>query len=205
VTASYLAGSGFGQVVASVDAGGAAEDALRDRLGTTVGWLGTGGGLTALQVRDAYGVRALPGGVVPFGYTGHAEDPTGLVWGRARCYAPPVGGWHSADPSLAEPRYRYARGAPSFAVDPTGGASAFAYAVVGCFGSAAAIAVGGYYGRLAFEGMWQNTWEPPTVEVLFGACLAGGGAGLWGKTFAPAVIITVARVVAGAGAGAGWF
>jgi len=71
--------------------------------------------LSSLTARDLYGVRALtPTGVVPFGYTGHAEDPTGLTWGRARCYAPRTGGWTGEDPVFTEPRYAYVGGSPSY-------------------------------------------------------------------------------------------
>ena len=64
--------------------------------------------LSSGTARDLYGFRALtPAGVVPFGYTGHAEDPTGLTWGRARCYAPRTGGWTGEDPVFTEPRYAY--------------------------------------------------------------------------------------------------
>jgi len=54
------------------------------------------------------------------GTTGHAEDPTGLTWGRARCYAPRTGGWTGEDPVFTEPRYAYVGGRPSYGVDPTG-------------------------------------------------------------------------------------
>ena len=77
--------------------------------------------LSSGTARDLYGVRALPpAGVVPFGYTGHAEDPTGLTWGRARCYAPRTGGWTGEDPVFTEPRYAYVSGKPAMAFDPTG-------------------------------------------------------------------------------------
>jgi RHS repeat-associated protein len=120
-TAAYLAGFGFGEVLARVD--GAEEYALRDRLGSTVGWVGQAG-LSDLVVRDAYGVRGPTAVVVPFGYTGHAEDPTGLVWGRARCMAPRTGAWTSEDSIHTEPRYLLASGVPDFMVDADGRSAA---------------------------------------------------------------------------------
>ena len=82
--------------------------------------------LSSLTARDLYGVRALtPTGVVPFGYTGHAEDPTGLTWGRARCYAPRTGGWTGEDPVYTEPRYGYVGGRPNALTDPDGRMAAF--------------------------------------------------------------------------------
>ena len=61
------------------------------------------------------------------GTTGHAEDPPGLTWGRARCYAPRTGGWTGEDPVFTEPRYAYVGGRPSYGVDPTGRLSATTY------------------------------------------------------------------------------
>ena len=98
--------------------------------------------LSSLTARELYGVRALPPtGVVPFGYTGHAEDPTGLTWGRARCYAPRTGGWTGEDPVFTEPRYAYVGGRPSSGTDPTGRSASFQYAVFGCFGAGVAMGV----------------------------------------------------------------
>ena len=125
---AYLTGFGFGEVLARVDGLGEVTDALRDRQGTTVGWLDDTGSLSEVLARDGYGVLAGPPSTVrPFGYTGHAEDPTGLVWGRARCYAPTTGSWTSEDPVSSEPRYGYVGGRPSHAVDPTGLTTLFEY------------------------------------------------------------------------------
>ncbi|MEN0061140.1 MAG: putative Ig domain-containing protein [Myxococcota bacterium] len=135
-TAGFLTSDRMGDVLAKLD-GGLHEDAVRDHLGTTVGWLnGTTGQVAGLVSRDAFGVRAaLPSAVVPYGYTGHAEDPTGMVWARARCMAPSTGTWNSEDPAYHEPRYLYARGAPTYLYDPTGTETAISYnkqAVMGC-------------------------------------------------------------------------
>ena len=89
--------------------------------------------LSSGTARELYGVRALPPvGVVPFGYTGQAEDPTGLTWGRARCYAPRTGGWTGEDPVFTEPRYAYVGGSPSYGVDPTGRLSYVEKAILTC-------------------------------------------------------------------------
>ncbi|MCB9675393.1 MAG: hypothetical protein H6737_09780 [Alphaproteobacteria bacterium] len=119
-TAAYLAGFGFGEVLARIDGSGVPELALRDRLGSTVGWVDSAG-VPEFVVRDAYGVRGATGVVVPFGYTGHAEDPTGLVWGRLRAYDPSTSGWTTEDGHMDQLRYRYAGNFPSRATDPTGG------------------------------------------------------------------------------------
>jgi len=132
--------------------------------------------LSSLTARELYGVRAqTPAGVVPFGYTGHAEDPTGLTWGRARCYAPRTGGWTGEDPVFTEPRYAYVGGRPDWMIDQDGRAAHFEYAlikksiacaigfgfagaVVGLFGGHGAVgAVGaagacGYSIKLAYAG-----------------------------------------------------
>ena len=189
-TASYLAGSGFGEVLASIDGSGVESYGLRDRLGTTVGWV-DGGGLLSFTLRDAYGVRALnPAGVVPFGYTGHAEDPSGLVWGRARCMAPTTGAWTSEDPVWKEPRFGYVGGSPSFRFDPTGRVSLVESRVL-CFGGVAAVTFGAvWFGAgmisnldaagigltfmaLGFSAVnWANAPIPiaPNVKIV-GACL----------------------------------
>ncbi len=135
-TNAYLAGFGFGAVLAQADG----QVALRDRLGTTVGWNGVGG--LDLTVRDAYGVRGPVGGVVPFGYTGHAEDGAGLIWGRARGLDPQGAVWLTADRIWSEPRYCYVRGRPHAAADPTG-MSAVNYRALACVGLVGATAIGG--------------------------------------------------------------
>ncbi|MCB9675388.1 MAG: hypothetical protein H6737_09755 [Alphaproteobacteria bacterium] len=127
-TAAYLAGFGFGEVLARFD-GSDSELALRDRLGTTVGWLGAGSP-PALTVRDSYGVRDSTAVVVPFGYTGHAEDPTGLVWGRARCLAPPTGTWVSEDVVVMQPRNSYVWNIPTALTDQTGTSEGMEYGLV---------------------------------------------------------------------------
>jgi len=117
-TAAYVAGFGFGEVLGREDG----RTALRDRLGTTVGWVGAGG-VSGLVVRDGYGARGASVGVVPFGYTGHAEDGTGLVWGRARMLEPIGGIWLTGDRDVLEPRVTYVVNRPSIMVDPTGNES----------------------------------------------------------------------------------
>ena len=111
--------------------------------------------LSSGTARDLYGVRALPpAGVVPFGYTGHAEDPTGLTWGRARCYAPRTGGWTGEDPVFTEPRYAYVGGSPSYGVDPTGSATeAQMEAYFACLATVQAAATG--YSAAA---VWATFW-----------------------------------------------
>jgi RHS repeat-associated protein len=119
--ASYLAGFRFGEVLAE---GVGERYALRDRLGSTVGWMDASGAVDALVLRDAYGVRAEPtAAVVPFGYTGHAEDPTGLVWGRARYLATGQGSCLHEDGQQAQRRYTYASAAPMLLIDSSGFAS----------------------------------------------------------------------------------
>ena len=100
---SYVAGFGFGEVLAQVDGSGVATYSLRDRLGTTVGWTDAGGAVSSLTARDSYGVRALPpAGVVPFGYTGHAEGRWCMNKARPVLQrSEPL--THAAQPSSASP------------------------------------------------------------------------------------------------------
>jgi RHS repeat-associated protein len=122
LSASYLAGFGFGELLAE---GGGERYALRDRLGSTAAWLTATGQVEAHVVRDAYGVRQAPTeSVEPFGYTGHAEDPSGLVWARARYLDPSIGRFVTEDSVQSEPRYCYAGSRPTTSSDPTGMAEA---------------------------------------------------------------------------------
>jgi RHS repeat-associated protein len=89
------------------------------------------GAVDEFVVRDAYGVRAeLTALVVPFGYTGHAEDPTGLVWGRARYLDTAAGRFLAEDGASREPRYCYVGGRPVMSRDPTGLAEAVQVGVI---------------------------------------------------------------------------
>ena len=63
----------------------------------------------------------------PFGFAGQQQDPTGLVYLRARYYAPALGRFMSRDPlpgNLAVPltlnRFTYVRNDPTLVVDPSG-------------------------------------------------------------------------------------
>ena len=187
-TASYLAGSGFGEVLAMIDAGGVESYGLRDRLGTTVGWVDGGGGLS-FTVRDAYGVRGIaPAGVVPFGYTGHAEDPTGLVWGRARCMAPTTGAWTSEDPVSTESRYGYVGGRPGFLLDPTGRAEAVEVGfmtILGC----------GVSGGLV--GSFMRFFGRSDIPALVGAAACGATGSPAGAVTAWAIVWTLESAVTG--------
>jgi len=123
--------------------------------------------LSSGTARDLYGVRALPpAGVVPFGYTGHAEDPTGLTWGRARCYAPRTGGWTGEDPVFTEPRYAYVGGRPSVSTDPSGANATMEYVIFALSGCA----VGG-----AAASWGQQVWGSggPGVKTYAIGCLGG--------------------------------
>jgi YD repeat-containing protein len=115
----WVTGFGFGEVLASVE-GGAVTYALRDSLGTATAWM-TPSGAVSEVVRDGYGVRAVAASrTEPWGYTGHAEDSSGLVWGRARYLEPGLGVWLSEEPVRSEPVCGYVGGRVSSAVDLDG-------------------------------------------------------------------------------------
>lgn len=120
VVREYVTGAAFGEVLARVE-GGVTTYPLRDRLGTVVSWMDAAGAVVQTVDRTAYGERdVLPTAVEPYGFTGHAEDPTGLVWGRARYYEPATGTWLSEDPAANETRYNYGRGRVFAGADVTG-------------------------------------------------------------------------------------
>jgi RHS repeat-associated protein len=63
----------------------------------------------------------------PFGFTGQQQDPTGLVYLRARSYFPALGRFMTRDPVAGNPadplslnRYSYVRNDPTTLTDPSG-------------------------------------------------------------------------------------
>jgi len=117
----YVSGDRFGEALAAVDGSALSLQPMIDRLGTAVVWLDDAGLVTAYVSRDAYGMSAsAPAIVLSYGFTGHAEDPTGTTWGRARCYSAASGSWLTEDPVFTEPRYLYANGNPALNTDSTG-------------------------------------------------------------------------------------
>ncbi len=131
VVVEYVTGVNFGEVLAELRPDGSSGTdvryAVRDKLGSAVAWLDEAGAVAEEVLRDSYGVRA-SGPAVPeaYGFTGHAEDPTGLAWGRARYLDPGTGGWLSDDPVWTEPRTGYVRGGSTWALDPDGQATEMA-------------------------------------------------------------------------------
>jgi RHS repeat-associated protein len=132
-------------------------------------------------VRDGYGKRAEPtAAVVPFGYTGHAEDPVGLVWGRARYMEPSVGGWALEDPVGSQPRYCYVHASPAVATDPSGRAEGIEYGIMARFDACVGVGVaalagamwGGNIGALSTGYESDGLGFNPVHEAA-GGCLAG--------------------------------
>jgi RHS repeat-associated protein len=69
---------------------------------------------------DPYGNPVQNGGS-PYGYTGEwREDEVGLLYLRARWYAPETGTFLSVDPVESEPPYLYVRGNPANLTDASG-------------------------------------------------------------------------------------
>jgi YD repeat-containing protein len=93
VVEDYVVGAGFGEVLAKSTPSGP-QYALRDHLQTPVAWVGADGTVSETP-RDSYGVRADGSAGItvtePYGYTGHAEDGHGLVWGRCAMEIETVG------------------------------------------------------------------------------------------------------------------
>jgi len=115
----FVTGLDFGEVLGEIS-GAALSYAVRDSLGTPVAWVSDAGGVRA-EEWDAYGRRSSPTyEVKPYGFTGHAEDPSGLTWARYRYLEPEAGGWISEDYLLDTQRYGYANGSPLDRSDPMG-------------------------------------------------------------------------------------
>ncbi len=137
VVVEYVTGVNFGEVLAELRPDGSSGTdvryAVRDKLGSAVAWLDEAGAVAEEVLRDSYGVRASgPAAPEAYGFTGHAEDPTGLAWGRARYLDPGTGGWLSDDPDEFQPRAQYVFGAPLALWDPTGMAAISEKSITAC-------------------------------------------------------------------------
>jgi len=72
------------------------HDAVSDGLGSVRGWLDGAGAFVDTMSYNPYGV--LDGAVDGYGFTGEMTDDNGLVYLRARHYAPSIGSFVSLDP-----------------------------------------------------------------------------------------------------------
>lgn len=98
---------------------GEVREAITDQLGSRAGWLS--GGALERTTRDAFGNTAsAPDQVDPHAFTWHAQDPTGLVYARARYLDPDTGRFLSEDPIDAANLYTYAGNSPVGRWDPYG-------------------------------------------------------------------------------------
>ena len=119
--------SGNGQVLNQV-AAGAGTWYVPDALGSTEATTGPAGTVTGTTTYTPYGGTASTSGTqAAFGFTGEVQDPTGLVYLRARYLDPAVGQLLSADAvqpnALGTPgynRYAYAADDPVRLTDPSG-------------------------------------------------------------------------------------
>jgi RHS repeat-associated protein/uncharacterized repeat protein (TIGR01451 family) len=117
---TWLSTDPAGGLLAKYDAAtGEVREALLDQLGTRRGWV-TGGSVERTS-RDSFGnAGSVSGSVEPAALTWHAQDPTGLVYARARYLDTQTGRFLSEDPVDSSNRYAYAGNNPVMAWDPDG-------------------------------------------------------------------------------------
>jgi RHS repeat-associated protein len=107
-------------LLASMDADGSQLFYISDAYGSPAVTLDEASTAVVLPARSVFGETNTGEAVNAFGFTGHAEDSTGLVWGKARYYEPSNGVWLAEDPVMTELRYAYAGNSPLAFVDPDG-------------------------------------------------------------------------------------
>jgi RHS repeat-associated protein len=115
-------------LVAAIKPSGSASYALNDRLGSVRGLTDSAGAVTATASYSAFGsLRASTGTQTGLGFAGEPNDPTGLVYLRARSLDPTTGRMLQADtvrPSASGTQgynlYAYATNNPTEWTDPTG-------------------------------------------------------------------------------------
>lgn len=147
----WATGSG-GQLLAEVETRtGTVRDAALDHLGTLRAWVSAGG--VEREVRDTHGnaIAGVGAQVSPAALTWHAQDPTGLVYARARYFDPETGRFLTEDPIPGANAYTYAWNSPVMVWDPLGEAEAVEYASTARNGETAAARAG----RLA-----HKLWDP---------------------------------------------
>lgn len=108
---------------------------LGDALGSVRQLTSASGAVTLAQSYDPYGVKIASSGAATstFGYTGEQTDATGMIYLRARYYAPNMGRFMSRDTwggdesrPMSFNRWSYTKGNPVNYIDPTGHYDRFA-------------------------------------------------------------------------------
>jgi RHS repeat-associated protein len=102
---------------------------LADHLGSVRSLVGADGGVEGTRAYRPYGVQLSSAGTASsiYGFTGEQTDQPGLIYLRARMYAPEIGRFISQDtitPEFSQPQslnlYAYVRGNPTNYIDPSG-------------------------------------------------------------------------------------
>ena len=107
-------------VIVTENAVGERRYLLSDGLGSIRQAVDDAGAVVAYNEYDPYG-NPVQDDSAPYGFTGEWwEDEVGLLYLRARWYAPETGTFLSVDPVGSEPSYLYVRGNVVNRVDPSG-------------------------------------------------------------------------------------
>ena len=161
---NLVTGFGHDQFYARTDGSGT-QVPLSDSLQSTVGMTDAGGGLGAQFTYEPYGGTTVAGsGGGSQQFTGRENDGTGLMYYRARYYAPGMGRFVSEDPlgfgGGDVNLYGYVGGGPTGRRDPTG------MFWVGVGTEAAASAVWGTMASMTTNLAWQGVacWRGAASE-----------------------------------------
>ena len=176
-----------GMRIAKITSSGAVQYYLGDHLGSTRKVLDASRNSLFSTDYEPFGKPYGPSGSEAYKFTSEKhDDPTGLVYLRARQYDPEIGRFVSADPvlgGLADPqsqnRYVYVTNNPARFVDPTGRE---------IFGAIAGAIIGAVVGGVicAAQNNWQwsdSCWRAVAVGALAGA--------IGGLTFNPSASMGV--------------
>ena len=123
--ATWISTGPRGFPLAEYDVGsGMVQDILVDHVGSKTGSFSSVSGVT-WNPRDTFGNPPAPSSEYTWhAVTHHTQDPTGLVYARARTLDRRLGRFLSEDPLQTDDLYGYAMGNPLSFTDPTGEANA---------------------------------------------------------------------------------
>jgi RHS repeat-associated protein len=171
--------------------GSGAQHFLTDALGSTVALANSSGSVVTEYTSQPFGETAASGSssANPFQFTGRENDGTGLMYYRARYFAPTLQRFTSEDPLDLDADdvnlYSYVQNDPASRVDPTGEMALAAWVIPVAIG--AATGAGLELGVQLWDsgGNWGSVcWGPVIISGVVGGATASVGPGgpVFGRT-----------------------